>query len=236
VRAKFDGLGSVPGGGFERAEDRRDSARRAPGTSEQTSTSRDHSAREEASTSNEEGAEEMKFDEYVSEVMRTQPANHNSGAEAWSKWDAHKELSVYALGLTGESGEVADLIKKHVGHGHDLDGTKILLELGDVLWYVAALANVVGWSLEEVAEANVQKLRKRYPDGFSPEASKARAYVAATREQHSKTLQSAKLLRNKAKVAAPALVPPLPVGKQEHEYQKRKRAFRMAPQLTTKGC
>lgn len=84
-------------------------------------------------------------------------------------------LAAYGLGITGEAGEVADLIKKHIGHGHDLDVNKLKLELGDVLWYVSGLAHVLGLSLSEIAEANLAKLNKRYPHGFSSEASKNRS-------------------------------------------------------------
>ncbi len=81
-------------------------------------------------------------------------------------------LTVMALGLAGESGEVADLVKKVVGHGHDLDKGKLLKELGDVLWYVAMTAECLGADLETVARLNVDKLRARYPEGFTVEASK----------------------------------------------------------------
>ena len=84
-------------------------------------------------------------------------------------------LAQYALGLAGEAGEVADLIKKHIGHGHELDGNKLKLELGDVLWYIAGLAYLLQTSLEEIAEANIDKLQKRYPNGFSHEASRNRS-------------------------------------------------------------
>lgn len=84
------------------------------------------------------------------------------------------DLTVCALGLSGESGEVADHIKKVVGHGHDLDKAKVKKELGDVLWYVAAGAELIGETLEDVAKANIEKLKKRYPDGFDPERSKNR--------------------------------------------------------------
>lgn len=87
-------------------------------------------------------------------------------------------LCTFGLGVAGEAGEVADLIKKHVGHGHDLDDDKLVKELGDVLWYVAGIATARGISLSEVAERNIDKLRKRYPDGFSEAASKARQDVA----------------------------------------------------------
>jgi NTP pyrophosphatase (non-canonical NTP hydrolase) len=75
------------------------------------------------------------------------------------------------LGLVGESGEVVDLIKKHVYHGHPLDSDKLLKELGDVLWYVAALATALDVELSEVAAKNIAKLTARYPEGFSSEAS-----------------------------------------------------------------
>jgi len=156
-------------------------------------------------------------------------------------------ITTLALGIAGESGEVADLVKKHVGHGHELDREKLKEELGDVLWYVATMARALGknlssvsatatfgtmayWTeqrpldmtalalsaasgnvsalvedrngspnphhllgllgrlppafanccraagidLEEVAAANIDKLRRRYPDGFSSERSRNR--------------------------------------------------------------
>lgn len=66
---------------------------------------------------------------------------------------------------------MADIIKKHIGHGHPLDTEKVHKELGDVLWYVAVLARRIGSTLEDVAASNVEKLRKRYPEGFSSERS-----------------------------------------------------------------
>lgn len=80
-------------------------------------------------------------------------------------------LAVLALGIAGEAGEVADTVKKHVGHGHPLDFDHLAEELGDLLWYVAALADAVGASLSDIANFNVEKLRRRYPDGFSTERS-----------------------------------------------------------------
>jgi NTP pyrophosphatase (non-canonical NTP hydrolase) len=80
-------------------------------------------------------------------------------------------IAVWALGITGEAGEVADLIKKHLGHGHELDVDKVAKEVGDVLWYLAALGDQLGFSLGAIAEMNINKLRDRYPDGFSRERS-----------------------------------------------------------------
>jgi NTP pyrophosphatase (non-canonical NTP hydrolase) len=83
-------------------------------------------------------------------------------------------IALDALGISGEAGEVADLVKKYIGHGHALNREKVKKELVDVLWYVAVLAHRLGFTLEEVAAANVAKLRARYPEGFSTEASIAR--------------------------------------------------------------
>jgi len=77
----------------------------------------------------------------------------------------------FALGIAGEAGEVADYIKKVLYHGHPMDKDKLCKELGDVLWYVATLADTAGLTLQEVAKVNIAKLMKRYPDGFDKEKS-----------------------------------------------------------------
>lgn len=86
-----------------------------------------------------------------------------------------QELAIRALGLAGEAGEVVEIVKKYLGHGHEFDRDKLNKELGDVLWYVATLADACGLDLAEVAEKNIEKLRQRYPDGFTHEASRNRA-------------------------------------------------------------
>ena len=74
-----------------------------------------------------------------------------------------------AIGLAGEAGEVVDLIKKGIFHQQGLDKEKLKKELGDVLWYAAAICTTCGFTLEEVMELNIEKLKARYPDGYSPE-------------------------------------------------------------------
>lgn len=76
-----------------------------------------------------------------------------------------------AAGISGEGGEVADLLKKAIGHGHKTDPVKLKKELGDIMWYVAVLAEEIGFKLSEVAQTNVEKLKARYPEGFSSERS-----------------------------------------------------------------
>ena len=79
-----------------------------------------------------------------------------------------------AIGLAGEAGEVADTIKKAVFHQHGLDRDELIKELGDVLWYVAALCTKLDVPLSEVMNRNIDKLMARYPDGYSSAASVAR--------------------------------------------------------------
>jgi NTP pyrophosphatase (non-canonical NTP hydrolase) len=86
-------------------------------------------------------------------------------------------LVYYALGVGGEAGEVVDEVKKVAFHGHELNKEKLIEELGDVLWYVARMADSLAVPLSEVAGKNMDKLEKRYPDGFSVERSKKRIRV-----------------------------------------------------------
>ena len=75
------------------------------------------------------------------------------------------------MGLCGESGEVIDIVKKHLAQGHPLDKEALAKELGDICWYVAETAQVLGYDLETIMTMNIEKLKKRYPDGFSREDS-----------------------------------------------------------------
>lgn len=80
-------------------------------------------------------------------------------------------LSNSVMGLCGESGEVIDLVKKHMFHGHPLNREKLIDELGDVCWYIAECATALDVPLEEILTHNIDKLKKRYPEGFSTDRS-----------------------------------------------------------------
>lgn len=75
------------------------------------------------------------------------------------------------MGLCGESGEAIDIVKKHLAQGHDLDRDALIKELGDIAWYLAETAFALDVSLDEVFAGNIEKLKKRYPEGFSTENS-----------------------------------------------------------------
>ena len=76
-----------------------------------------------------------------------------------------------ALGLAGEAGEVADLMKKAVFHKHKYNPDKLHEELGDVQWYVARFASAAKFNLNDIMKKNIEKLQARYKGGFSHEAS-----------------------------------------------------------------
>lgn len=75
------------------------------------------------------------------------------------------------LGLSGEVGELNDMVKKWIFHEADIDWTHLKKELGDVCWYVAMMCESVGWDLDDVLQMNIDKLKDRYPEGFDPELS-----------------------------------------------------------------
>ena len=102
----------------------------------------------------------MTLDQYQALALRTS-----------REGDPDELLVNWTLGLCGESGEFADIVKKQRFHGHKQDKEALKNELGDVLWYVANLCETLGLSMGDVAMDNVRKLAKRYPEGFSPERS-----------------------------------------------------------------
>lgn len=112
----------------------------------------------------------MTLDEYQQQAGRTDPYPPGS----------RDAMLNGALGLAGEAGEVVEAVKKHIFHGHALDRQALMRELGDVLWYVARLAAALGISLGDVAALNLDKLQRRYPNGFSHERSRARPENAAS--------------------------------------------------------
>ena len=76
-----------------------------------------------------------------------------------------------ALGLSGEVGEVNDLLKKHIFQGHELKKEDLINELGDIAWSLAEAATALEINLDEILEKNIEKLKRRFPNGFSKENS-----------------------------------------------------------------
>lgn len=98
----------------------------------------------------------MTFGEYQVGVLATWNSTQDETA---------RKLNA-TLGLAGEAGEFADLMKKDVFHGVPADRDKVLKELGDVLYYVTVCAYEHGFNLDDIAVANNRKLAARYPQGF----------------------------------------------------------------------
>ena len=103
----------------------------------------------------------LSMEEYQRMAARTAGAGGNG----------ERRLIISALGLAGEAGEFANLVKKLTAHGHEISAEILADELGDVLWYVAEAATACGLSLGEIGRQNVEKLRRRYPQGFETERS-----------------------------------------------------------------
>lgn len=127
----------------------------------------------------------MRINEYQELAMRT-----NDGKCTWRLLESIRESGIVVNkdtgemktidvgeainageGLSGEVGEVNDIIKKWIYHGHELDEQELKKELGDVCWYLALTCNAFGYELDEIMSMNIDKLKQRYPDGFSEQAS-----------------------------------------------------------------
>ena len=108
----------------------------------------------------------MTLNEYQRQSMRTADEVPDYPDPGWLF-----QTSGFGLGIAGEAGEVADYLKKVIHHQHPLDPEVVKKELGDVLWYVQGIAERCGLTLDEVARANIDKLKARYPEGWSAERS-----------------------------------------------------------------
>lgn len=96
------------------------------------------------------------MDEYQSKALRTA-----------KRLSEGFDLMHVALGVTGEAGEFADAIKKHLVYGRPLDRGNALEELGDLMWYVALGCETLGVTMSEIATQNIHKLTLRYPDAYT---------------------------------------------------------------------
>ena len=113
--------------------------------------------------------------------MKTLPTNHSS---SYVELALRTELKDYELvskrytpsvaridhavrGLATETGELLDMIKKHINYGKEFDRVNAIEEVGDLFWYLAVICDELGVSFEEVQNINVEKLKKRYGEKYS---------------------------------------------------------------------
>ena len=100
------------------------------------------------------------FDDYQAQARRTQNIH----------LDPHQKLEHALFGLCSETGEIHSIFQK-IHQGHQLLVADLIGEMGDLMWFVSELADVYGLKLGDIAQANIDKLKKRYPGGFDEEAS-----------------------------------------------------------------
>jgi NTP pyrophosphatase (non-canonical NTP hydrolase) len=72
-----------------------------------------------------------------------------------------------AMGLVTEAGEFMDVYKRKLAYKKDIDYVNLKEELGDILWYIANFCNINDWSIEELMDININKLRVRFPEKFT---------------------------------------------------------------------
>lgn len=120
----------------------------------------------------------IKYDAEVYEIRN--PHKHGLTANEYQqlamrtlnpKLDKRDVLLNGVMGLCGESGEAIDIVKKWLAQGHELDREKLAKELGDIAWYLAETAYALDIPLENILQANIDKLANRYPEGFSSQNS-----------------------------------------------------------------
>jgi NTP pyrophosphatase (non-canonical NTP hydrolase) len=119
----------------------------------------------------------MTPNEFQKLCLRTEvtPNFVNTPASSESKLSDHDcklaRLLHGMIGVCTESGELQDMVKKHLVYGKSLDLTNVMEECFDVMWYVSLCLDAAGFSMEEAMERGIAKLRARYPNGFTEEAA-----------------------------------------------------------------
>ena len=81
--------------------------------------------------------------------------------------DKNEELTAWGLGVAGEGGDVASCIKKLIFHKNEGIRDGIKENIGDLMWYSAMVCNVLEWDFQELLQENIEKLKKRFPEGFT---------------------------------------------------------------------
>ena len=117
----------------------------------------------------------MNGNEYQHKAMRTN--NHEAGEKILASMQAGNntgEILNASLGLSGEVGELNDLLKKWIFHEKNIDLEHIKKEIGDIMWYIALMAEAFGFELDSIMITNIEKLEARYPEGFDTARSNNR--------------------------------------------------------------
>lgn len=116
----------------------------------------------------------MDQNDYVKEAMRTDCEYDNA---LKTRCFSVVRLTHATLGIVSEAGEFADAIKKHVFANKPLDFVNLIEEIGDMFWYFAVVADEFGFSFIDIMNANIAKLKLRYPEKFTEEDSANRNVI-----------------------------------------------------------
>lgn len=123
----------------------------------------------------------MEAKEYQNLAMRTNDGKGTDRLLDWTNVDANGKIKDPGgllnglLGLSGEAGELNDLVKKWIFHKKPLDREHMKKEIGDVCWYIADICHSMGFDLGEIFQMNIDKLKARYPEGFSEQRANNRS-------------------------------------------------------------
>lgn len=115
----------------------------------------------------------MNSKNYIQDAIKTESTNFQAMNERLSN-DGTKRLLHAGIGLSTEAGELLDALKKHIFYGKELDKVNLAEEMGDLFWYMAILADELGFEFESVMERNITKLKARYGEKFSEEKAENR--------------------------------------------------------------
>lgn len=105
--------------------------------------------------------------EYSVLALRTQADQEKVRKRIYDYGTQATQIENGARGLASDAGEVLACVQRWLEYGKPLDPTNLLEELGDVAWRMNQIMNAMGWTWEMVFKANIGKLSKRFPDGFS---------------------------------------------------------------------
>ena len=113
-----------------------------------------------------------KYEEFVANVTSDASTNFVDFADRIGELDREganiERLLTAGVGINAEGGEFLEIIKKMVFQGkpwNEDNREHLIIELGDIMWYVAQATQALGISMEEVLDTNIRKLSKRYPEG-----------------------------------------------------------------------
>ena len=115
----------------------------------------------------------MQSKDYINDAIRTESTNFKAMNERLND-DGLKRLLHAGIGLSTEAGEFLDALKKHIFYGKELDKVNLAEEMGDLFWYMAIVADELGFEFEEVMQNNIAKLKARYGDKFTEEKADKR--------------------------------------------------------------